>query len=416
VHSLRIEVKDGRPEGVKRTEETSAALRVLVDGKREGFAFTTAPDGTGFTDMVNDAIDAARLLLPSGDNCFSSSEIIGPGIGLYDPDGLEIPFENKMLLAAEIEAAVLDADARIEQAHKPAFGQQQRITAIASGGHTWSYEDSVFSLSVQAVARSEEESQSGFDFMASRRYSDLSANQVGRNAALEAVQLLGGMSPETGTFPALFPPKAALDLLEALITSFSAEEMQKGRSRLVAKRGEKLFSDILTLVDDGTMPWRTGSVPFDDERVPPVPRRLIDRGVINGCMHTLKTAAKWSEEPTGSAERASLASAPSPAPSNLYILEGDGPIDKAIPSGPCLRIGSLMGAHMIDRVSGDFSLGATGYILNDGEPVRPFRNGTVSGNLFDLMAALVAVGDDLTFYGSLGSPTLLFDSIIVSGS
>lgn len=416
VHSLRIEVKEGKPEGVKRTEETSAALRVLVDGKREGFAFTTAPDNAGSADMVRDAIDAARLLPRSEDNCFSSSEIIGPEAGLYDPDGLDIPFDNKVLLAAEAEASVLEADERVEQAHKPAFGQQHRITAIASGGRTWSYEDSVFSLSAQAVARDEEKSQSGYDFTASRRYSDLSASQVGHNAAVEAVQLLGGLPPETGTFPALFPPKVALDLLEALISSFSAEEMQKGRSRLVDKRGEKLFSDTLTLVDDGTMPWKTGSVPFDDERVPPVPRQLVDRGVIKGCMHTLKTAAKWSEDPTGSAERASLTSAPSPAPSNLYIRKGDSPIDKAVPSGTCLKIGSLMGAHMMDRVSGDFSLGATGYILHDGEPARPFRNGTVSGNLFDLMASLVAVGDDLTFYGSLGSPTLLFDSIIVSGS
>lgn len=416
VHSLRIEVKDGKPEGVKRTEETSAALRVLVDGKREGFAFTTAPDEAGFSDLVRDAIDAARLLPSSEDNCFSSSEVMGPGVGLYDPDGFEISFENKVLLAAEVEAAVMDVDERIEQAHKPAFGQQHRTTAIASGGRTWSYEDSIFSLSVQAVARADEESQSGYDFAVSRRYSDLSAGQVGSNAAVEAVQLLGGLAPDTGTFPALFPPKVALDLLEALVTSFSAEEMQKGRSRLVDKRGERLFSEILTIVDDGTMPWRAGSVPFDDERVPPVPRRLVDSGVISSCMHTLKTAAKWSEEPTGSASRGSLTSSPSPAPSNLYILEGDDPIDKAIPSGPCLKIGSLMGAHMMDRVSGDFSLGATGYILYDGEPARPFRNGTVSGNLFDLMAALVAVGNDLTFYGSLGSPTLLFNSVIVSGS
>jgi PmbA protein len=81
-----------------------------------------------------------------------------------------------------------------------------------------------------------------------------------------------------------------------------------------------------------------------------------------------------------------------------------------------VKFNSLMGTHMIDSVSGDFSLGAAGYILHDGEMVRPFRNGAVSGNLFDLMAALTGVGDDLTFYGSMGSPTLLFDSVIVSGN
>lgn len=416
VQSLRIEVKDGNPEGVKRTEETSAALRVLLDGGREGFAFTTTPEEQRFGDIARDAIDAALLLPPSQENCFSSSETIGSTIGLYDSDGFEIPFEDKVLLAAETEAAVFETDERIDQAHKPAFGQQRRISAIASGGCTWSYEDSVFSLSVQAVARAGGESQSGYDFTVSRRYSDLSAMQVGRNAAMEAAQQLGGLPPETGTFPVIFPPKVALDLLGVLVTSFSAEEMQKGRSRLADKRGKRFFSEVLTIVDDGTMPWKAGSMPFDDERVPPVPRLLVDSGVVSGCMHTLKTAAKWSEEPTGSATRGTLSSPPSPGPSNLYIREGEGSIDRALPSGLLIKIGSLMGTHMIDSVSGDFSLGATGYILQDGDPVRPFRNGTISGNLLELMASLTAVGDDLTFYGALGSPSLLFDSVIVSGS
>jgi PmbA protein len=416
IHSMRIEVKGGKPEGVKRTEETSAALRVLLDGKREGFAFTTAPDEAAYTDFARDAIDAARLLPPMEENRFSSARSIGSAQGLYDAAGLEISFENKVLLAAEAEAAVLDADERVDKAHKPSFHEQRRDTAIASGGRVWSYEDSVFSLSAQAVARSGEESQAGYDFAVSRRYSDIEPGQVGRNAAMEAVQLLGGLPPDTGTFPALFPPKVALDLLGTLVSSFSAEEMQKGRSRLADKRGEKLFSQVLTIVDDGSMPWRTGSVPFDDERVPPVPRKLVDGGVVSGCMHTLKTAAKWAEDPTGSASRGALTGAPVPGPSNLYIQEGTEPVASALPAGPSVRFSSLMGAHMMDRVSGDFSLGAAGYILHDGEPVRPFRNGTVSGNLFDLMASLTGVGNDLTFYGSLGSPTLIFDSVVISGN
>lgn len=415
-HSLRIEVKDGKPEGVRRSVETSAALRVLVDGKREGFAFTTAPDESVYTELARDAIDAARLLPPMEENRFSSEKIMGSTEGLFDAQGLEVSFDNKMLLAAEAESAVLGTDERVKQAHKPSYQELRRATAIASGGCVWSYEDSVFSLAVQAVARSAGESQAGYDFAVSRRLVDIEPGRVGQNAAREAVDLLGGLPPDTGTFPALFPPKVALDLLGALTSSFSAEEMQKGRSRLNGKRGEKLFSDVLTICDDGAMPWKTGSAPFDDERVAPVPRKLVDGGVISGCMHTLKTAARWSEAPTGSASRGALTGAPVPGPANLYIQEGTGPIGGVLPSGVLVRFNSLMGTHMMDRVSGDFSLGASGYILHGGEPVRPFRNGTVSGNLFDLMASLIGVGQDLTFYGSMGSPTLLFESVIISGS
>jgi len=416
IHSLRIEVKGGKPEGVRRSMETAAALRVLLDGRREGFAFMTAPGEADFEDLARDALDAARLLPPMEENRFSDADIMGSEEGLYDSQGFDVSFESKVLLAAEAEASVLDADERVDQAHKPAFGQQHRRTAIASGGRVWSYEDSVFSLSVQAIARSDGESQSGYDFTASRRFSDILPVVVGRNAAQEAVQLLGGQPPETGTFPALFPPKVALDLLGTLASSFSAEEIQKGRSRLANRKGEKLFSEVLTIVDDGTIPWRTGSMPFDDERVPPVPRRLVDSGVVAGWMHTLKTAARWSDDPTGNASRGALSGAPVPGPSNLYIQEGAGPIEALVPPGLSVKFQSLMGVHMMDSVSGDFSLGAAGYLLHDGEVVRPFRNGTVSGNLFDLMAGLAGVGDDLTFYGSMGSPTLLFDSVIVSGN
>ena len=111
----------------------------------------------------------------------------------------------------------------------------------------WSYVDSVYSISVQSVAQDGEESQSGYDFMASRKCSDLDPGQVGKEAAREAVGLLGGQPPETGTYPAIFPPRVALDLLGALVSSFSAEEMQKGRSRL-ADRGR---SSDLTLRFEG---------------------------------------------------------------------------------------------------------------------------------------------------------------------
>lgn len=414
--SLRIEVKDGRPEGVRRTEEVAAALRVLLDGRREGFAFTTAPEPVSYDTLARDAVEAARLLPPVPENRFSDAGTLEPVKGLLDERGLEIPFASKVGIAREMEEAVLGADGRIEQAHKPAYQEQLRGTAIASGGRVWSYEDSAFSLSVQAVARQGEESQSGYDYMASRRLEDLPPSRIGSAAAAEAVALLGGQTPPTGTYPAVFPPKVALDLLGALVSSFSAEEMQKGRSRLAGKRGEELFSRALTIIDDGTMPWKVGSAPFDDERVPPVPRKLVDNGVLEGCLHTLKTAARWSEEPTGNASRGALSGAPVPGPSNLYIQGGRAPVREILPAGTAVRLDSLMGAHMMDRVSGAFSLGASGAILEDGETVRPFRNGTVSGNLFDLMASLTATGDDLAFYGSLGSPTLVFPAVIISGS
>jgi PmbA protein len=415
IHSLRIEIRDGRLDGVQRREETSAALRVLTGG-REGLAFSTTSGENLHALLPRDALNAARVMPSLAENRFSESRVRGPSGGLYDQTGLDLSFEDKVALAKQVEEAVLVTDGKVQQAHKPSYHEQSRETVVASGGYIWSYQDSVFLLSVEAISRSDGESQSAYEYRVSRKLSDIDPAIVGSTAAREALDLLGGERPPTGTFPAVFPPKVTMDLLAALVSSFSAEEMIKKRSRLEGLRDEKVFSECLTLVDDGTLPWRTGSAPFDDERVPPVPRKLVDAGVIVGCFHNLKTSALLSEEATGNGFRSTMTSAPVPGPSNLFVQKGSCPVDSLIPPGRAVRFSNLMGAHTIDRISGDFSLGASGHLLEGGELVRPFRNGTVSGNLFEIMASLDAVGDDLTFYGSMGSPTLLFGSVILSGS
>jgi PmbA protein len=413
--SLRIEIRDGRVDGVQRREEISAALRILKGG-REGLAFTTSPEESSYPVLVKDALDSARLMPSLPENRFSE-ETSGPVMEeFFDASGLALEFEEKADLAREVEGSVLAAGNRIRKAHKPSYFEQSRETAMASGGCLSSWRDTVFSLGVEAVAESEGESQSGHEYRAFRRLSDIDPKVVGESAAREALDLLGGDRPPSGSFPAVFPPKVALDLLASLVSSFSAEEMIKKRSRLEGRRGEKVFSDCLTISDNGTVPWLTGSVAFDDERVLPVPRNLVDRGVVTGCLHTLKTAAIMSEEPTGNGFRPSMTSPPVPGPSNFFIRNGTQLPGVLTPTGKAVRFSSLMGSHTIDGVSGDFSLGASGHVLDDGEVAGPFRNGTVSGNIFDMMASLSSVGDDLTFYGAMGSPTLLFSSVIVSGS
>lgn len=413
--SMRIDIREGKVDGVQRREETSASLRVLKDGK-EGMVFTTAPDESSYRVLARDALDCACLMPPAAGNRFSAARDPALAEELFDDAGLARSFEEKASLARSVEEAALSTDARIERVHKPSYYEQGRETAVASGGCLWSYEDTLFSLSVEAVARGEDESQSGYEYRVSRKMADLDPFLAGTGSAREALDLLGGGAPPTGSFPAVFPPKVAVDLISGLLSSFSAEEMIKKRSRLEGRRGEKVFADGLTLVDDGTLPWHPGSVAFDDERVPPVPRKIVDAGKVVGCFHTLKTAAIMAEEPTGNGFRHSLSSSPAPGPSNLFIPAGSRPVKALMPAGRAVRFTGLMGIHTMDQVSGDFSLGASGHVLEDGMSLRPFRNGTVSGNLFELMASLNAVGDDLTFYGSIGSPTLFFPSIIVSGS
>lgn len=411
--NLLIEVKEGRTEGMRRTTEVSAALRVIVDG-RMGFAYATEPGEEGIGKMVADAVAGAKLLSPSHENRFSTSSQPGRAEDIFDLTGINLAIDRKVAVALAVERAVLESDRSITKAYKPSYSEGYRTSAISSGGEVWSYEDVQYSIGVQAIAEKGGASQTGYEYRVSRRFGDLSPKDVGGAAAAEAVGLLGGDQPDSGRYPAVLPPRTAVSFLGVLASSFSAEEVQKGRSRLAGRIGDRVFSPALTLTDDGTVTGGVGTVPFDDERVPPRPRQLVEEGVVRGFLHSLKTSAKEGTEPTGNGFRSSLSAHPVPGTTNLILRGGSSPWGGG-PPGTSVQLVSLMGVHTADRVSGDFSLGVSGYVLRDGERVRPFRNGTVSGNIFDLFSSIAAVGDDLTFYGSVGSPSLVAESVVISG-
>ncbi len=414
VDSSRIEVSEGKVEGIRRSRETVAALRVLVDG-RPGFFFSTDPDRDNVEGMVRDALDGARLVPSDENNRFSNAGSPAVVEGILDREGFDRPFEDKLDCARALESAALAADDKVKKTYKPSFGENFRVSAIASGDMVWSYEDTLFSVGVEAVAEDNGVSQTGYDYSVSKFFQDLDPKKVGETAGRMAAGLLGGAPPESGKYPAILPPVVVIKLIAPLLTSFSADEIQKGRSRLAGRSDEKVFSKLLTLTDDGLLQGGVGTVPFDDERVPPVPRKLVEKGHVKGFLHTLKTSAKESVEPTGNGFRGSLAQHPAAGTTNLILKPGKGPAGSSLPGGTAMRIETVLGAHTIDRVSGDFSLGAAGFVLENGEITVPFRNTTVSGNLFDLFSSLLAVGDDLTFYGSVGAPTVLVESIIISG-
>ncbi len=412
--NLLVEVKEGRVEGVRRTSEVSAALRVIVGG-RPGFAYATDPGRHGVDDIVADAIAGSRLLSPSGENRFSSASEPGSAEEILDMTGIELPHDEKVNAALAMERAALDSDPSITKVYKPSYSEAYRMTAIASGGEVWSYEDTHYSIGVQAIAERKGVSQTGYEYRVARFFEDLCPGEVGAAAAEEASGLLGGEQPDSGRYPVLLPPRAVVSFLGVLLSSFSAEEVQKSRSRLAGRIGQKVFSPVVTLLDDGALSRGVGTVPFDDERVRPVSRQLVEKGILKGFLHSLTTAAREGVEPTGNGFRSSLSAHPVPAATNLILKQGRSPLIDQVPPGKAVQLVSLMGVHTADRVSGDFSMGVSGFFLQDGNRVRPFRNGTVSGNVFDLFSTIQGVGDDLTFYGSVGAPSLLVESLVISG-
>lgn len=281
------------------------------------------------------------------------------------------------------------------------------------------------------------DSQIGWEFGVSRRMKYLDLNSIGRGAAEKAIALLGSKKITPLKAVVILEPSVAVEFLNVLSASLSAEAVQKKRSFLEGKKGKTIISPLINLVDDGILPWGIGTRPVDDEGTPTYRKVLISNGVLTGYIHNTYTAKKDGTVSTGNAVRGSFKSLPGVGTANLYI-EPDGSQKREVRSLPARRQGqksesknregnkltksvsrgilitNAMGIHTANPVSGDFSIGISGLWVEDGEPLYPIKEAVISGNILELFKKVEMVGKDLRFYGSTGSPSLLIGEMDVS--
>ena len=207
-------------------------------------------------------------------------------------------------------------------------------------------------------------------------------------------------------------------LLGAIVPLFSADSVIKGKSLLAGKVGEAIASERVTIVDDARTPGALRSAPFDGEGVATTTRTLVDQGVLRGYLSSLKTAKKLDHAPTGNARRGSYATPSRIGAANFHLAAGTASPDTLVAGlDRALRITSLLNLHTIDPISGEFSLGATGDYLENGERGYPVQGITIAGNLTTLLSSITGVANDLRFGATgLGSPTFVISELSIGGA
>lgn len=239
-----------------------------------------------------------------------------------------------------------------------------------------------------------------------------------RTAAQEAVDFLDASGIESGKYPILLRSDMAATILSTFANIFSADAAQKGMSLLKGREGEMIASPCVTLIDDPLMKGSLYSCGFDGEGVAAYTKSVIENGTLTTLLHNLKTAKKQGVKTTGNAERVSCAGPMTVAPVNFHFKPSDTAVETLYArAGRALLITDLMGMHSgANAVSGDFSLGAKGYLIENGKIARTVNQITVAGNFLQLLKDIEAVGSDLRFNGEpVGSPTLLIKSLSVAG-
>jgi len=420
------EVKDGKVDTFQASRSWGISVRVLKR-QRMGFSYSTS-SGSVQSDVwervVEDAIASAEATSP--DPCFEFAPPIKgslPALPTFD-EALERVSEKKKIEKARLlEEATRAVDpSRIKKVRKASYQEvSSQTTLINSNGLNFSYPSTLASVSVTAVAEEAGESEVGWDFDYSHFFNDLDIERVGRTAGTRALESLGGKRVPSGVYPVILRNHVASEFLSLLAHSFLSEQVQKGKSSLKGKKGEKVFSPLLSVVDDGLFPKGAATSPLDAEGTPSQRTVLVLQGEVCGYLYDRYWANRESlsssrVDSTGNSKRSGIKFPPAIGISNFFIEPGSVPLSKLtgdVQEGIVLE--DVMGLHTIDPISGDFSLGCSGDWIVRGRKVHPVKSIAIAGNLFELFRRVVGIGEDLRFFGGVGSPSLLVEGLEVSG-
>lgn len=411
---ISVEAKEGKVEALEASRDFGIALKVIRQ-KKLGFSFATSFEGTD--KIIDEAIEGAKWT--SEDECVDIPEYVPSGdVSIYDEHIDTLKEEDTIGAALFLEESAMKYDDRIKRVRKAEVGAGVgNTTIINSRGVNVTYKSSYYSAHVTTLAQENGgDSQMGWDYASSRRMSDVDLASVGKGASKRAIELLGSRKISAVKVPVILDPSVAVDFLDILSASLSAEAVQKQRSFLAGKRGQHIISKGIDIIDDGTLPWSAGTRPVDDEGVPTMNKTLVSRGTLNGYMYNTYTAKKDGVSSTGNAVRGGFKSLPGVGVTNIYINAlGSGSDNGLITSlSRGILILGAMGVHTANPVSGDFSVGISGLWIEDGERTYPVKEAVISGNILGMFKKVEALGNDLKFYGSTGSPSLLIGDMDIS--
>ena len=416
--AFSAQVRLGQVDTVKHAREQHVALRVFV-GHSVASASTSDLSRESLDRLVNEAVSLARITAPDDlSGLPEASEWAGvvPDLDLSDPKGHQLLPEEKIELARRGEAAALAADARITNSEGGDFSDRHaQYTYANSGGFAGSYETSSFSLAVSPIASQNGDMQRDSWYHVTRKRERLdSPEEIGRIAAERAVRRLGARRVSTVEVPVIFDPDMAASLVRHIAGAVSGPSLYRGASFLVGKLGTKIAAPGVTIVDDGTRPGALGSRPFDGEGLPVRRTVIVDRGVLSSYVLDTYSGRKLGLPSTHHAARDG--SGVSVSTTNLYLAAGETrPADmiKSVKNG--LYVTELIGFG-VNGVTGDYSRGAVGIWIENGELAYPVEELTVAGNLLEMWNAVEAVGNDLVFRDRTSSPTLLIGRMVIAGS
>ncbi len=413
-----VTVRMRQVESLKEAGSRGAGIRVMA-GHRTGSSYTSDLSREGLEQMVRAALELAKITsddphagLPDP----ADQGKLSQDLRLYDSAIERMEPEWKISQAQQAEEVALSADPRIQNSEGASFDSYLGMRVFAnSQDFVGSYQISSCGLSVSPVAKDNGSMERDYWYTSSRSASGLeSAELVGRLAAERTLRRLNPRKVPTQKVPVVFEPRTARSLLGDLFDAVNGSSVYRQASFLAGKLGETIASPSLNVIDDSTLPGLFGSSPFDDEGVGARRTVVLEHGVLKSYLLNTYSARKLGLKTTGNASRGITGNA-GVGPGNFFIEAGTTTPEKIIAGvRNGLYVTELIGASA-NTVTGDYSSGAAGLWIENGELAYPVSEITIAGNFKQMLMDVESIGSDLEFRGSVASPTLLIREMTISG-
>ena len=417
VNSFSVKINEQNVESFNYSDSKGIGVRVVKE-RKVGYAYTEKFDEETFKHIVDEAIENAKYTEDDDVVIMENYPENSDSPNVYSESLNNVDVVEKIQLAKDLEKYAKEADKRVFNVPYAVYGDGKSYSRIANSKGLDREDTNNYAYSYVAVlSKEDDDKRMGMDFHITRDFGDFDPKKMAEEGVKKSTDLLNGKSAESGKHAVVFNNEMMATMLATFSGIFNAKSVQEGRSLLKGKIGQKIADEKVTIVDDSLYPKGFSTSAFDSEGYPTEKTILIEKGVLKSFLHNTITARKDKVKSTGNGSRGYKGTL-GISTSNFLIEAGEHKeIDLFKKHDKIIEIVSLQGMHSgANAISGDFSLGAQGFLWENGKRQHSLKPFTVSGNFLQMLSGVEAIADNFKFdMSSNGASSILINELNISG-